>query len=413
MKGGQTMIEQSEIDKIPKLPYGEGSIVVSSDGERLTYAKRINGKRVYVYGTTVKEVLQKMRDKDKDSQNNQFKSKTLTLSLAMNDWLVNTKQPALKSKSYDRIEGTIKNQIEKFNIGRMRYQEIKASDIQKHIQELVNKEYSWSTIKKTYDALNEFFRDKAMNKELDHNPMLIVKMPSKENVLKPVKEIEFFDDDDIVKFTEEASKLMLTQNRPKYQLGFIFIAWIYLGMRVGELIALRVKDVDMVNKTILINKSVERVINRDYDEVNPEIMKKKGITKYVDKEGSTKNYATRILHMNNKAYEAMEQYLKYSYHKKPNDYLIATKSGGVNNIKNITDRLKGIEVEAGTKVQGGATHVLRHTCASLYFRQKNISVEIIASILGNSADVCRTTYIHFIEDQQKQATHSITRIDIE
>jgi site-specific recombinase XerD len=140
-------------------------------------------------------------------------------------------------------------------------------------------------------------------------------------------------------------------------------------------------------------------------------MKKKGINKFIDKEGSTKTYATRILHMNNNAYEAMEQYLKYSYHKKPDDYLIATKDGGVNNIKNITDRLKIIEAEAKTKVRGGATHVLRHTCASLYFRQGN-PVEIIASILGNSADVCRTTYVHFIEDQQRQASHSITRIDI-
>lgn len=406
------MIEQSEIDKIPKLPYGEGSIVVSSDGKRLVYAKRISGKRKYVYGTTVKEVLQKMREKDKDSQKEQFKTKTITLNLALRDWLINTKQPTLKPKSYDRLECTIKNQIEKFNIGKIRYQEVKSNDIQKHIQELVSREYSWSTIKKTYDALNDFFRDKTINKEIEHNPMLIVKMPSKENVLKPIKEIEFFDDEDIKKFTDEASKLMLTQNRPKYQLGFIFIAWIYLGMRVGELIALRIKDVDMVNKTILINKSIGRVINRDYDESNPELMKKKKITKYIDKEGSTKNYATRILHMNNKAYEYMQQHLKYSNHKNSDDYLIATRDGGVNNIKNITDRLKGIEVKAGTKVQGGATHVLRHTCASLYFRQ-GVQVEIIASILGNSADVCRTTYVHFIEEQQRQASNSITRIDIE
>lgn len=412
MKGGYIMIEQSEINKIPKLPYGEGSIVVSSDGKKLVYAKRINGKRIYVYGTTVKEVLQKMRDKNKDSQNSQFKAKTTTLNIALQEWLINTKQPILKSKSYDRLECTIKNQIEKYNLGKIRYQEIKASDIQKHIQELVNQKYSWSTIKKTYDALNDFYRDKTINKEVEHNPMLIVKMPSKENVLKPIKKIEFFDDDDIKKFTEEASKLMLTRNRPKYQLGFIFIAWIYLGMRVGELIALRVKDVDMVNKTILINKSVERVINRDYDENNPKLMKKKGITKYIDKEGSTKNYATRVLHMNNKAYEYIQQHLRYSYHKNPDDYLIATRNGGVNNIKNITDRLKVIQREAKTKVQGGATHVLRHTCASLYFRQ-GVQVEIIASILGNSADVCRTTYVHFIEEQQRQASNSITRIDIE
>ena len=41
-------------------------------------------------------------------------------------------------------------------------------------------------------------------------------------------------------------------------------------------------------------------------------------------------------------------------------------------------------------------HMLRHTCASLLFAKK-LQVEIIASILGHSPEVCRKTYIHFCQ----------------
>ena len=52
-------------------------------------------------------------------------------------------------------------------------------------------------------------------------------------------------------------------------------------------------------------------------------------------------------------------------------------------------------------------HELRHTCASLLFR-KGVPVEIIASILGNSREVCERIYVHFIEEQRKAAVAQIS-----
>jgi site-specific recombinase XerD len=61
-----------------------------------------------------------------------------------------------------------------------------------------------------------------------------------------------------------------------------------------------------------------------------------------------------------------------------------------------------IEEEGGTKVRAHNTHILRHTCASLYFRA-GVPIEMICAILGNTREVCEKTYIHFVEEQLKDA----------
>ena len=65
----QKKIPQTEINKIPQLPRGEGSITVVDDGTRLKFQKSINGTRKAVYGVTVAEVFKKMKEKEKDKGN--------------------------------------------------------------------------------------------------------------------------------------------------------------------------------------------------------------------------------------------------------------------------------------------------------------------------------------------------------
>ncbi len=395
---------------IPKLPRGEGTISVFND-DLLVYKKVISvgteKKRISVYGATIREVLDRMKVKEKELNKKKTGEIKETLSDAISSWLKLYKQPDLKPKSYDRIECTFKNQIMGTNLGNMRYQSIDNENIQEHLNDLVEKEYAWSTIKKVHDLLNEFYSYQAVKNNIEMNPMLLIKMPSKENVLKPEKSIEFFDEEDIRKFMIEATKMMKYRNLPAYGLGNAFVLMMFTGLRVGEAIALRWGDISLENKTAMINKSVERVINRNYDENNPELMKKKGIKKHIDVEGSTKNHSTRLLSLNKHALSALEAIYCYTKYKDVSDYVLATRDGGCNNIKNMTDRLNIIQAKAKTKVQNSGIHVLRHTAASMMFR-KEIPIEIIAALLGHSVQVCRETYLHFVQEQKAEA---VSRLD--
>lgn len=68
------------------------------------------------------------------------------------------------------------------------------------------------------------------------------------------------------------------------------------------------------------------------------------------------------------------------------DYVISTSNRKTTSIRNISDTIKAIEIAAETNVQASGTHILRHTCASLYFRA-GVPIETIFQILGNSREV--------------------------
>jgi integrase len=67
------------------------------------------------------------------------------------------------------------------------------------------------------------------------------------------KEISFFEEDDIKKMIEEAG-IRYHTGRLKYRYGYIICANMYLGLRIGELLALKWKDIDLDNGTFLLGK---------------------------------------------------------------------------------------------------------------------------------------------------------------
>lgn len=91
--------------------------------------------------------------------------------------------------------------------------------------------------------------------------------------------------------------------------------------------------------------------------------------------------------------------------------MCCTRDGKHAAIAYLSSNIKEIEHSAGTKVTAYGTHIIRHTCASLYFR-KGVRIELIASLLGHSVDVCRSTYIHFVEEQKRTAVELLDDFNI-
>lgn len=384
---------------IPQLPHGQGSIAWLPDREKYSYKKVINGKRRVVYGTTVKDVMNQMTRLEKESNKRTMKQKTVTLKDAMLDWLEIYKKPKLKKTSYDTLRKTILSRIAAYDLGSMRLTAIDSDMIQQHLNRLNEECLSYSTIKKCYDALNDFYRNRTMSGKIELNPMLAVEMLNKENIHKGTKEIEFFENDDINKFIDQACTIRTWSKKPLYQYGFCLCANIYLGMRAGELIALQWKDVDFVNDTIYVHKNLQLVTNPN------------GKPAQIYETQSLKNYQNRHIHMNNRARYFLEMQKKYSEYTAPDDYVCCTRDGKHAAVTYLSNNIKEIELAGGTKVKAHGTHIIRHTCASLYFR-KGVRVELIASLLGHSVDVCRSTYIHFVEEQKKDAVKLIDDFDI-
>ena len=95
------------------------------------------------------------------------------------------------------------NQIKPYYTGMMQTSAIKSADLTKHIDEIINKGYSYSTVKKTYELLNQYFTFLYL-KQPNNNPMLPLHKPTQKSMNYTPKEIAYFLDDDIDKFEEAA-----------------------------------------------------------------------------------------------------------------------------------------------------------------------------------------------------------------
>ena len=398
--------------KLPRLPYGQGSMSLRPDGT-IMYRKRIGNpkKEKTIYADTPSEAMRLMSEAEKQLSEEIFQKETQTLSEAMYEWLETYKKPTLKRTSYDTLEKTVRSRISDYNIGNIRLDAIDSDLIQKHINSLNEKEgYSYSTIKKCYDALNDFYRNRYLRKKISYNPMDTVVMINKENIHKETKDIEFFEKDDIEKFINQATTILSWSGKPQYQYGFCLAANIFMGMRAGELIALKWEDIDFENNTVYIHNNLQLVKNPKYDDNNINEMKLRKIPKQIYVTQSLKNYQNRHIHLNKKAKELLLQHKSYSEYTMPNDCVCCTRDGRHSAINYLSNNIAEIEKTANMVVREKGTHVIRHTCASLYFRA-GVRIELIASLLGHSVDVCRKTYIHFVEEQKKEAVKLINDYD--
>lgn len=394
--------------ELPKLPKGDGTLRYAHGG-KILYRKSIpmndGYKRLAVTGATLKDCFNAMQRKEAEVRAGLKTTTSETLTVAMQNWLEVYKQPEVKPSSYDRLHITFTSQIQQMDIAGRVWKKIETDDLQQAVNALVEKNYSWSTIKKAYDMLNAFYKFQTQRGCLLRNPMEQCKMPARENVLKPEKEIVYMSEQQVRKFSKEALSYAYGSSKLKYRYGPAFVFLIYTGLRVGELCALQWKDFDLEKKTVSITKNLMEIYNRDYG------AGREKAAQYTTKISTTKTRSTRIVPLNQKAliaYELMQQAAPY---KDPDDYVLCTARRKPATPRQMERRLAYLLRLTGLDLPPCGCHMLRHTCASLLFSKK-LQVEIIASILGHSPEVCRRTYIHFCQEQRAAAIQQIAEFEI-
>lgn len=372
--------------------YGEGSISQRKDGTwtgRIYLGRDSNGKQKVkaVYGKTEKEV--KNRIKEIKTQLIKYDNITLskvTLSELLTDWLQNIKKYELKASSYDRVEYTINHNISPY-IGYLQISSIKPNDIQRYINNLTDIGYSYSTIKKAYNAINASLRFAVERDYIIKNPCASVHLPKQKQ--RPKYDIEFFTDTEVYSITESATSRFKTGNY-RYKHGYAIILLLNTGMRVGELLALKWKNVDFVNKQIFITETRSQVIDRTNNN-----------QKYVMVDRSTKTQSScRYIPINSKSLEALMYFKSLGY---SNPYVMANSDTGLITYRNLFRVLENILDSNG--INHGSLHTLRHTFATRLFK-KGVDIKVISELLGHSdISITYDIYTHVISEQKQKAVN--------
>ena len=164
-------------------------------------------------------------------------------SMKLYDWLnqwVTQFSPNIQPSTKDSYIECINNRINPY-LGSIPLKTLNANAVQLWINHL-NTYLSVKTIHNVYNILNPALKKAVKLRMITHNPCEGVELPKREKY-----QAEVYDDDDITTVLE------LAKGTDIYLMVLLELT---VGLRRGELGALTWDDVDFVNKTITINKSL-------------------------------------------------------------------------------------------------------------------------------------------------------------
>ena len=315
-------------------------------------------KRKSFSGTTKQEVNKKMTDYIAEFNRELLESdeSKKTLQESMQHWLEVFKFPSVERSTYDRCECTAKHQIYP-TLGHKIISDVTAADIKDLLNQKMQEGYAYTTVKKAYVILGEYFRYLTQQEIIVKNPMNSAPMIKKANFLamqekEDEETVTVFTAEEIEKFKKECFRCWGNGKRI-YQQSAAYILMLNTGLRTGELLGLLNSDIDLENRVMHLQRGVKEIARRDGVEAEPgrEV-----------KIGKLKSAASRRdVPLNGTAVAMIEELRKESYYGE-NTPLVADENGDFTRPVNFRKRYYRILKAAGIERKG--LHSLRHTFAT-------------------------------------------------
>lgn len=366
---------------------GEGTVFEDKKNKRWIgqYITGINsdGKpiRKSVYGKTQKEVLNKLNEikyeinKDVYVEKNGIELVKIMEDIREEKFTSNT----ISGGQYTRLKWTI-NKIKNSPIGNKKIQDITKKDIQDFLNSI--KDLSDSYIKKIYEQFVQAYHRAEIKKYISYNPMNEVIKP-KSN--KETKIVEALDINVQKAFTEYLKNVDIETQAYKN----IFLIQMYMGLRIGEVLALGKENIDLENNLLYVKRTLTN------DKEFAIILGNKA-----------KTYAgNRTLPIPEFLRPIFEEQLKYTNENLHN--LIFTSNNSYIRTSSVNQELKRIfKEELRVNYKDISTHCLRHTYGTRCV-EAGMTAVVLQRLMGHKdVTVTLNTYTsvfnRFKEDELKK-----------
>ena len=322
---------------------------------------------------------------------------------SMRSWLEVFKFPSVERTTYDRCECTAKNQIYP-KLGDRYVGDITAADVKNLLTDEMNDGYAYTTVKKVYTILGEYFRVLYQQEQIPRNPMTNVEMIKRSNFMSgqgkenlPVNEtVTIFTDDELDRFKTEA--FGTNQNgRRKYQQSAAYILMLNTGIRTGEALGLINSDIDLDNRVMHVRRGVKEIYNREGTKATS------GRSVNVGKLKSMSS--KRDVPLNNTAIEMIKDLRKESYYGEDSP-LIPDENG--NYTRPVNFRKRYYRILKAAKIEKKGLHSFRHTFATRLVNGikqadgtiRSLTPRQVADILGHSTS--QITELYYVRKDTKR-----------
>ena len=350
-------------------------------------------KRKAFSGKTQREVLDKIKKYIEDF-NDEVRAtgseSNKPLRESMQNWLEVFKYPTVQRTTYDRYDMTAKHQIYP-NLGDKPVGDITSADIMKVLNEAMMKGMSYSSTKKIYNLLSQYFEYLEKGEMIDRNPMRNVELMKKANFLsaqgkenKPQNElVTTFSPEEIELLKAEAFK-RYGNGKPKYKQAAIFFLMLNTGLRRGEVCGLLNRDIDIDRRVLHVRQAVKEYFRRDGMEITKGQETKAGPPKSAT--------SVRDVPLNDTAIEMINR-LREEVYLGEDAPLIPDEDGGFLKPMNLLRRFYRLQTAAGIpEDEQKGLHALRHTFATTLINGikqpdgtiRSLTVKQVADLLGHT-----------------------------
>jgi len=246
--------------------------------------------------------------------------------------------------------------------GEKRVNDIKAADIRKWQNELIKQGYAPTYLKTINNQLSAIFNFAVRYYDLQSNPC------SKAGSMGKSKadEMNFWTKDEFMKYVD-----CVMDKRQSY-IAFMILYW--TGIRIGELLALTIADINLEEHTIFISKSYQRLDGRDVI-TEPKTPKSK-----------------RIIFIPEFLVADIKDYIDSLYEFRTSDRLLP-----------VTKYFLEHEMQRGLKASGVKRiriHDLRHSHASLLVEMGFSPLEIADRLGHEKIETTLNTYSHLYPNKK-------------
>ena len=285
------------------------------------------------------------------------------------EWMDTYKRTTVKQSTFDRLETSVAA-LEGYSIASMSIGEITSTHIQKYVNELTEQGYALTTIKKQMRIVTAPLKQAAALHLIPTNPAVGIVLPSRCNVRKESKAVEAYT-------PEEQAALMAilqTHGRKAYDVIALILE---TGLRAGEALALRWKDVHIEQKRLYVRSTVVRLANKKQSFVQ---------------DSAKSESSRRTIPLTPKALEI----LKRLFDVRKSEWAFDDGSGEHLSYEALRWGTRKACEAAGVEYRG--EHVFRHTFATNCYH-KGIDVKILSKLLGHAdVNITYNIYVHLYGD---------------
>lgn len=395
---------------------GEGSIYKRKDGTWTGQYTDHAGKKRYLYGKTQPIVREKLKEAiQKSDKGILHEASQITVEEWLSQWLEVYNKPIVRSSSYGHnyvdlmkhiaptFPGVLLKDLrtdmlqklfnEKAISGKLR----KVKDTRTGKKESEPGGLSPATLGRIKSTLRACLNQTVENGLLERNVAEKVKLPkdtSKELVILTV---------------EEQQKLQKTVLETGDSLALGIIIALFTGVRVGELLAIQIGDIDFKNKELHIRRTIRRTWKPDVTEQRSEIIVGEPKTEKSKRTIPLPDFIVDIFRQmvdyRNNLVEQSKGYWNsrgkhYSRRKWVEDgYIFLSPVGAVVEHTSYNDLFRKYLDAAGLPRIN--FHALRHTFATRGL-EAGVDIKTLSEILGHSdAKMTLNTYVHALKEQKR------------